>query len=615
MDEKEICSTMATPVSTDSPQTRTYKRTGSEQERELQAKVQHMISLQYQQQRLSNPSSDFTDNDGYGAIAGASGIHSSDGGGARGGGSTLSKRQTMKTNSNLLDLGGAEDERAGEKLLHPSTGDVNKDVPSSKDHLDVGKGTIYFSGDLRGSKYAVGGGGGGVENSNTSSEGNAQQQQVASNHRCEQYKNQLSPHSTTLGSQQQQNLLSYPPPQQIYPDYGSIPEQNHEFHYGNPDYQHDDDEDYYYDGNGRGTRGGKSSSIFARMCACWYRPIARVLSQENLHRSFCYGAIDGMLTGSGIASAFWGLGLLSVETDIEMRITVVAFTVAACVADSLCMAMGHVWTTYIVTSNHAWERSYERQLMEQDKANSKGKLVDMLLSRGMLKIDAMSLADTLEGYPDLFVSALVGDSLLTSGIQDALLDQPAENEYHQQQHPHSPIYSDPAADFGGDGGFLGSFGSWKFPMHYNSERDSLWDSEQGHVRVVSRESQKEGFFMMSGFALFAIIPSLLWLSLPAWLFPDPIPTNTRYSRASYTGVQDGQTVNVPSLIILILSGIIWCLGVWKSRFVDSNWVVFGFETVAVLIVCISSAYGIAALLANSIGLNGPSNSRAAFFYT
>jgi hypothetical protein len=35
----------------------------------------------------------------------------------------------------------------------------------------------------------------------------------------------------------------------------------------------------------------------------------------------------------------------------------------------------------------------------------------MLLQKGMLKIDAMSIADTLDGYPDLFVSALTGESL------------------------------------------------------------------------------------------------------------------------------------------------------------------------------------------------------------
>lgn len=563
---------MATPVSMDSPP-HGHVRTGSGQERDLQEKVQRMISLQYQQQKLSN-----TD------LAG------DDTGVVDGGGLVLSKRRSTRTHANLLGLGNEED-----RPLHPSSSDVNMDIESSNQHQDVGNGTIVFSDNLRGSKYATGG--------STSADDNGgyiqQQQQQYLSHQSPQnnqrHRQQMSPHSTTLGSQQHQNLLSSQLPQQIYSGYGSVQEQNHEFHYGNPDFQNIDEQDYFYDDEQRRhQRGGESGSVVARMCACWYQPITRILSQENLHRSFCYGAIDGLLTGSGISSAFWGLGLLSVRTPIELRVAVVAFTTAACVADSLCMAMGHVWTTYIVTSNHAWERSYERKLLEQDKADSKGKLVDMLLERGMLKIDAMSLADTLEGYPDLFVSALVGDSLLSSGIQDALLDEPSETEYQQQHHQ----YSDPATDFDGTGGFLGSFGSWKFPLHYGSERDSHRDLELGHVRVVYGESQKEGIFMLMGFALFAVIPSLLWLVLPMWFDTDLTTSNS-------SSMPDGETVNVPSLIILILSAIVWCLGVWKSRFVDSNWVVFGLETIAVLIMCISSAYAVAALLVYCLGLEDP----------
>jgi len=599
---------MASPVSIDSPPYR-HKRTESEQERDLQAKVQHMISLQYQQQKLSNSNSDLTGDDDQGTIADDHdyGKDKSDTGYVGGRGSTLSKRQNTRTYTNLLGLGDVEDNDTGAKPLHPSSGDVNMDIPSSNRNLDVGQGTILFSENLKNSKYAIGSGSI-VEDSQI--KGNTRQQQYLQHDSLkdtqQNYEENMPPHSTTLESQQQQNLLSTPLPEQIYSGYGSIQDLQHEFYYGNPDNHNIDEEDYYYDDD---RRRGERSNIFSRMFDCWYRPIAYILSQENLHRSFCYGAIDGLLTGSGIASAFWGLGLLSAQTSTELRMVVVAFTMAACVADSLCMAMGHVWTTYIVTSNHVWERSYERKLLEEDKADSKGKLVDMLLARGMLKIDAMSLADTLEGYPDLFVSTLVGDSLLSSGIQDALLDESKENEYHQQQQQHSPTFSDPATDFDGAGGFLGSFGSWKFPLQYNSDRDSHRSSDVGHVRVVYRESQKEGFFMMISFAVFAMVPSLLWLILPTWLNPGSTLSSASSSSMSNNGIDDDESVNVPSLIILILSGIVWCLGVWKSRFVDSNWVVFGVETIAVLIVCISSAYGIAALLAYCIGLNDSSKSK------
>ena len=587
---------MATPVSIDSP-VGGHVRTRSEQERDLQEKVQHMISLQYQQQKLSNSDSTGEDNYEYGG-------RKSDAGEGRG--LMLSKRRNTKTNTDLLGLGDTEDKDEIDKLLHPSSGDININIESSEQYQDVGKGTIVFSNNLRGSKYATGGSAGFDDNM-----GNTQQRQQQyipqeSLGADEQYKQRMSPHSTTLGSQQQQNYMSSTLPQQIYSNYGSVEEQNHEFHYGNPDYQIDE-QDYYYNDD-RNQRGNKNRNIVAKACACLYEPIISLFSQENLHRSFCYGAIDGLLTGSGIASAFWGLGLLSVRTPIEMRMAVVAFTMAACFADSLCMAMGHVWTTYIVTSNHAWERSFERDFLEQDKADSKGRLVDMLLARGMLKIDAMSLADTLEGYPDLFVSALVGDSLLSSGIQDALLDERSESEYQEQHPQRSPVFSDPATDFDGTGGFLGSFASWTFPLRNNAERNSHRDLETGHVRVVYKESQKEGIFMLIGFASFATVPSFLWLILPMWIDADLISSSgSSTTPTSHVIVDDGESVNVPSLIILILSAIVWFLGVWKSRFVDSNWVVFGLETIAVLIVCISSAYGIAASLMYCIGLNESSN--------
>lgn len=569
---------MATPVSVGSPQTeRAHVRTRSEQERDLQANIQHMIDLQ---QKISNSSLADDDEHGY-ADSRESDTLIVDGGGL-----TLSKRLNTRTHTNLLGLDDddVEDDRhhAGIKPLHPSSGDIDTDIELSKEHQDVGKGTIVFSANLRGSKYVPGGGSVDGNMGNTQQPRGYLQLESLQNHnqQQDQYRQHMSSHSTTLGSQQQQNLLHSPLPQKVYSGYGSVQEQNHEFHYGNPDFNNiDEQDDYYYNGDRQQQqRGKRSRNIFARLCACVYQPIANILSQENLQRSFCYGGIDGLLTGSGIASAFWGLGLLSVRTPLELRIAVVVFTSAACVADSLCMAMGHVWTTYIVTSNHAWERSYERECLEEDKAESKGRLVDMLLVRGMLKIDAMSLADTLEGYPDLFVSALVGDSLLSSGIQDALLDEPSESEYQQQQQERQPS-----------------------PVC--SERDGHRDLEQSHVKVVYQESQKEGIFMMLGFASFALVPSLLWLVLPLWFDTEFISPSASSSSMSYAGVDDGESVNVPSLIILILSGIVWFLGVWKSRFVDSNWVVFGVETIAVLIVCISSAYGIAALLGYCIGLN------------
>ena len=80
------------------------------------------------------------------------------------------------------------------------------------------------------------------------------------------------------------------------------------------------------------------------------------MNAEALHRSFCYGAIDGMLTGSGITATFLGMGLLTARASFAMHVFVVAFSLAACTSDAICMALGHVWSTYVLSNASANER-------------------------------------------------------------------------------------------------------------------------------------------------------------------------------------------------------------------------------------------------------------------
>lgn len=348
---------------------------------------------------------------------------------------------------------------------------------------------------------------------------------------------------------------------QVLPAYGAIPEQQHEFHYGNPDYN-------YPDGEPNSRLGACKVSFCEKIC-CLYRPIVNLLQQEQVRRSFCYGAIDGMLTGSGIASAFCALGVLNVHTKWDIRLAVVAFSAAACFADSLCMAIGHIWTSYVVSSGHAAEREMERELLDDSKGDAKAKLVDMLVARGVLKIDAMSLADTLEGYPDLFVNALVGDSLCAGP------DEGEEEQYGVAPPPRT-LNS------------MSAFGSRKFPS-YGQFNEIEHDPEQANVKMVVMESQKEGIFMMIGFATFSVIPSLLWLYLP--LVIQPVPHTAA----------DREAISPLSMIITITATIMWCLGIWKSYILDSNGIMFGIETVIVLLICIVSAYGVGLLLAYSLG--------------
>jgi len=262
----------------------------------------------------------------------------------------------------------------------------------------------------------------------------------------------------------------------------------------------------------------------------------------------------------------------------------------------------------------------ERQLLEQRKADAKGKLVDMLLARGMLKIDAMSLADTLEGYPDLFVSALVGDSLL-AGSDEVVDDDQTDDGHLESPHMYS-IEADGGAggsqiarhnlpnDPTSGGERFGSFGSWNFPS-YGRLHSAHFESEAGQAHAACRESQKEGIFMMMGFASFAVIPSLLWLFLPLWIEGPSSKETVKHSSSTLGSTSEQPSsspiISVPSLILFMLSALVWCLGVWKSRFVDSNWVVFGMETIAVLLVCVFSAYSVAIFFVYCFGLD-PSSS-------
>lgn len=617
---------MSTPVSVEPPP-KAHLRTDSEQERDLQAKMQMLIRLQHSAN--DSGAHEAAEADYYGINAAADGTLS---GGGRSSGSLVAMTKRSP----------------GGRSPFPSARESRLEGPPSRQSSDVGRGTLVFSGNLlRGAKYRQPGDNATGATVSPDKELYLLQQQHQQQQNMQKH---LSPHLYSPGAapsmsqqQHQQSLQQTPPagqpPQQIYAGYGSVQEQGHEYHYGNPDYDNMDGDDDGVDDDdpsrpfkGRGGRGGRRRGGSAVACCCerfccLYRPAVQLLGQENLHRSFCYGAIDGLLTGSGIASALWGLGVLGVRATWEARLATLALSVAACVADAVCMAAGHVWTSHVVTSAHAEERARERTSLEHNKAEAKGRLVDMLLARGMLKIDAMSLADTLEGYPDLFVSALVGDSLL-SGTEE--IDDETEDGSPQQPSPRVS-----ASPHGGGGhsapvgtGYLGSFASWKFPSYAQFNGEMLHEPETGAVNAAYLESHKEGLFMLVGFASFAVVPSLLWLLLPLWIATPSSPSahhvasSSTSSPSAYTGgaardegatvatTQLGETVSLPSLVVFLLAVIMSCLGVWKGRFVDSNWVVFGIEATAMLLVCILTSYGLAALLAYAFGIDGAGASDA-----
>lgn len=297
----------------------------------------------------------------------------------------------------------------------------------------------------------------------------------------------------------------------------------------------------------------------------------RLAEAEALHRSFCLGAIDGILTGAGIVAAFVGLGLLGRASTLATRWCVVAVCTSAGASDALGMALGHVWSTYVMTTASATEQRQERTVFEQSRPEAKGKLVDMLLSRGMLKIDAMSIADTLEGYPDIFVSALVGDSGYALGGEEFHLHHLQQQQHNYHSRPHPPGVSLYAAHRS-----YGSFNEWDY------------DPESAGVAAALVESRNEALTMMISFALFSVVPALIHLLVSQVIVEEP------------KGKSGAPATSVTSVAMTIICLIMVLLGIWKSTFFDSNWALFGIETVLVLFLCVTSAFFLGMALASAI---------------
>jgi hypothetical protein len=123
--------------------------------------------------------------------------------------------------------------------------------------------------------------------------------------------------------------------------------------------------------------------------------------------------------------------------------------------------------------------------------------------------------------------------------------------------------------------------AWRSLLSYGRLSEYEMDPEAQAVNVAIRESRHESLFMLLGFTLFAVVPSLAYLVAP---LTDDTKSATQLA------------MSPTSLVVSLTATIMWFLGVWKSRFLDCNWVLFGIETVVLLMVCILSAYGVGALL-------------------
>jgi len=175
-----------------------------------------------------------------------------------------------------------------------------------------------------------------------------------------------------------------------------------------------------------------------------------------------------------------------------------------------------------------------------------------------------------------------------------------------------------------------------------------WEDDDPDVAAVSyavREARQESCFMMLGFALFAVLPALVfdWSVTLAWsstlggsahhsphdayLLGTTASVASSNSYGGSTGSRGSSTSSAmatstammihPSSLAVTICAIIMCaLGIWKSRFLlhhnhhqqgdattggtsttlfNLHWLVT-VETVVVLLVCIAVAYGTGFLL-------------------
>lgn len=333
---------------------------------------------------------------------------------------------------------------------------------------------------------------------------------------------------------------------------------HHDFHYG----QHYDD--YYQREIPR--------SRVNRYCCCLIQPLVDLFRwfcrNPDLHRSACLGAIDGLVTGSSLIAGLQGLNVWTPsQSSTEVRVWLVALSFAVAAAEAVCMAVGHIRTTQ-QGALQAWQGRQEVTLeVQTNRSGAKGHLVDMLLQRGLLKIDAMSIADTLEGYPDVCVSLLAGESLdhagqshggLSGDNMAALLHEHVQPDWHNYDELDDPE---------GNG------------------------SNSRAVRRAVAEAWTEAIGMMLGFGLAAVLPAVL-----IWgILPGPVKTHKEFSyvTSSYHTVPDGAGgafVQPTTLLIFVMSMLMIVLG-WAKAVLTAASSYFGTIVEGVLLLWLG--YGVA----------------------
>jgi hypothetical protein len=363
-------------------------------------------------------------------------------------------------------------------------------------------------------------------------------------------------HSNGHRSVEQNPLLSNSQP----PDYQTQqqPHHEHDFYYSHPDYPPHEE------------RPHASSSRLARCCGCLLQPLVDggrlLLTHTELHRAACWGAIDGLVTGASLVAALRGLHVWTDASPTPVQTWLIAAAVAVSAAEALSMGAGHVRTTQS-QARTAWEQRMAVQLsVTTQRAAAKGHLVDVLLQRGLLKIDAMSVADTLEGYPDVVTALLAGEALADGGSLAARSAQDLAS----------------LLPMGG--------GGYGLPAHPPPGTASQWQYEDYEdpdssrfVKQAVREAWIEALGMMVGFGVAAVVPALM-----VWVVPTPGHPNSSVTSSF---------MQPTTLMGLLLTAVMLFLGLAKARLAETPSVATTvLEAVGLLWLALVTAYGVGALL-------------------
>jgi len=160
----------------------------------------------------------------------------------------------------------------------------------------------------------------------------------------------------------------------------------------------------------------------------------------------------------------------------------------------------------------------------------------MLMARGMLKVDAMSIVDTLEGYPDLFIAASLGDNCGTGPLGIAGTSEHLDEPENANKEGNSARPTRRASSAG----------------RFTVMSDGSFDDEVYGFCVG--EYFTEGLVMMITFTLFSVVPALIHIYVPMWV-------NEHYSGKNID--YDNEYLHPVTITFGLLNLVMLLLGFWK----------------------------------------------------